>query len=399
MGSHVRLVVQALRARQSEIEEAIFARVREVTSDPAGDGDAEYVMGLRAAIATALDYCFMGIEHGGSWSGSVPAQAVAQAQRAARSGVSLDTVLRRYMVGQAVLMEFILEEADRIAADGEASMLRGISRALSSLLDDLVTAVARAYVGELQRAGRSREQRLLEQVRLMLAGERALGVEIGYELDAEHLGLIARGASAHGELRRVAQCLDRRLLAVACGEETVWGWLGGRRALDMPTLERVLSQSQAGDEISLALGEPARGFEGWRLTHRQAQEALLVALRRPRRFTRYGDVALLAAALRDDTLSRSLIGIYLSPLDDTRDGGSVLRQTLRAYLGAERNVSSAAMALGVARSTVESRLRTIEARLGRTPHSCPAELEVALHLDELSAPASTAAPAVGQACA
>jgi sugar diacid utilization regulator len=222
-------------------------------------------------------------------------------------------------------------------------------------------------------------------------------VDLGYQLDAEHLGVIARGAGAPRELRRIAQSLDRRLLVVPAGEGTVWAWLGGRRALELPMLERALSQSQAGAEVSLALGEPAAGFEGWRLTHRQAQEALLVALRRPQRCTRYSDVALLAAALRDDTLSRSLIGIYLSPLDNTRDGGPVLRETLRAYLVAERNVSSAAIALGIARSTVESRLRIIEARLGRTPHSCPAGLEVALQLDQLGTPAATGAATVGRA--
>ncbi|MCL2770562.1 MAG: helix-turn-helix domain-containing protein, partial [Solirubrobacterales bacterium] len=56
-----------------------------------------------------------------------------------------------------------------------------------------------------------------------------------------------------------------------------------------------------------------------------------------------------------------------------------------AYLAAERNISSAAAALGVARSTVEARLSTIERRLGRSLHPCPAELEVALALGELQA--------------
>jgi putative transposase len=92
---------------------------------------------------------------------------------------------------------------------------------------------------------------------------------------------------------------------------------------------------------------------------------------------------LLAAALNDDTLARSLIEIYLSPLEDARGGGPVLRETLRVYLAAERNVSSTAVALGVARSTVVNRLRTIEERLGRALHSCPAELEIALHLDSI----------------
>ena len=116
--------------------------------------------------------------------------------------------------------------------------------------------------------------------------------------------------------------------------------------------------------VVFAFGEPAQGLEGWRLTHSQAQAALVVALRRGGRedvrFTRYADVALLAAALKDQALAGALVEIYLSPLDDLDNRGPLLRRTLRAYLEAERNASSAAAALGVARRTVENRLSTIE---------------------------------------
>jgi hypothetical protein len=66
-------------------------------------------------------------------------------------------------------------------------------------------------------------------------------------------------------------------------------------------------------------------------------------------------------------------------------GGPVLRRTLHAYFAAERNASSAAAALGVARKTIASRLSTIETRLGYPLRTCPPELEVALRLDELTA--------------
>ena len=144
-----------------------------------------------------------------------------------------------------------------------------------------------------------------------------------------------------------------------------------------------------------ALGEPAKGLQGWRLTHRQAQAALAVALRRSESrpggmFTRYADVALLASALKDEALARALLDIYLTPLDDHRGSGPVLRETLRAYLAAECQASSAAVKLDVARSTVAKRLRTIEEKLGRTLHPCSAELEVALLLDELNVSAAPA---------
>jgi hypothetical protein len=43
-------------------------------------------------------------------------------------------------------------------------------------------------------------------------------------------------------------------------------------------------------------------------------------------------------------------------------------------MAAERGVSSTAAALGVVHKTVESRLRTVEEKIGRTLHPCPAEL-------------------------
>jgi len=189
--------------------------------------------------------------------------------------------------------------------------------------------------------------------------------------------------------------IERAVLAAITREEAGQGEEAGQ------------SRKQ-GQGVLLAIGEPARGLAGWRQTHRQAQAALVVALRRngiPRNgiphtqgvtFTRYADVALLATALKDEALAKALIDIYLAPLEDSRGSGPVLRQTLRAYLAAERSVSSAAVALGVVRKTVESRLRAIEEKLGRTLHPCPAELEVALLLDEISSePHSPEIPIVG----
>jgi hypothetical protein len=400
MADSVAVVVRRLRERRQEIEESIFTRVREAVRDPVGNSNEEYVAGLRAAVAAAVDYGLGGIE--GDANGTsvpVPAAAVAQAKRAARSGVSLDAVLQRYIVGHALLWDFVMEEADRAGPPGGA--LRAMSRAQSMLLERLTAAVAREYGKEHERVGRSREQRLAESVRALLAdehtaqpGEDPLGRELGYELQAEHLGVIARGSGALEALRELAGMLDRQLLSVAQGEATVWAWLGGQRTLRMTDLRRALGGSEGrrggrsarastGGGISLAVGEPAQGLGGWRATHRQAQAALLVALRRPATLTCYADVALLAAALKDEALARALTDIYVAPLGDTVNGSSALAATLRAYLAAERNASSAAARLKVARSTVEKRLRIVEERLGRPLHPCPAELEVALQLDAL----------------
>jgi DNA-binding PucR family transcriptional regulator len=127
------------------------------------------------------------------------------------------------------------------------------------------------------------------------------------------------------------------------------------------------------------------GIDGWRLTHRQAQAALLVAQRRPQMLTRYADVSLIAAVLSDRELERSLVAVHLAPLDGQKDS-VVSRETLRAYFAAGCNAATAAAALRVDRHTVERRLHAIETRLGRLLNTCRAELEVALRVEELGAP-------------
>jgi DNA-binding PucR family transcriptional regulator len=219
----------------------------------------------------------------------------------------------------------------------------------------------------------------VERVQRLLDGDLVESFELGYELRTQHIGMIALGAQAEAAVRRLAVALGRRSLIARRGERTLWVWLGGDGALDMAQVAAVLADLP---EASLAMGEPGTGLSGWRATHRQAQVALTVALQTPAQLTRYRDVALLAAALKDELLVRSLIETYLHPLDSAPNG-ALLRQTLRAYIQGDHQVSSAAATLQLDRRTIAYRLRTIEQRLKRPMHTCLAELGVALRLDEL----------------
>lgn len=230
-------------------------------------------------------------------------------------------------------------------------------------------------------SGDTGEQRRTERVRLLLQGEPLDASELAYELDAHHVGLAASGRNAGARLRSVLDRFDRRLLLVRPDDRIWWGWLGGRHRFCPDELQQLGRASPAG--IVLAFGEPAEGLSGWRLTHRQAAAALTVARRGTPATVHYADVALLAAALQDELLRASLRRLYLEPLDIRRDRGPTLRATLRAYLAAGRNVSSAAAALGTRRQTVAQRLREIEGRLDRPLDACLNELELALRLDEL----------------
>jgi hypothetical protein len=318
------------------------------------------------------------IEHGEGWSAPIPPAAAEQARRAARNGVSLDTVLRRYAAGERQLVEFIMDDVEGF----QSQTLRHLLRMHGLQVDRFMAAVADEYVDELERVARAPEQRLVECVERLLAGEPVDTSKLGYELEGRwHLGMVVMGEGATKAVKDLAEIINRQLLWVPRGEQTVWAWLGGRRRPMLADIERFLLGVGHAD-VSLAVGEPLKGLDGWCLTHRQAQEAVWVALRKPGQLTRYADDLLLVAALRDEVLARSLREIFL-PLDDLRDGGAVLCETLRAYFASGRNAATAAAALGVDRHTVQRRLRKIEERLGRLLQTCYAELEVALRLHEL----------------
>lgn len=371
-------LVARLRARSSEIEQATMTRVNSI-ADPTEVADPAYAQGLRAAVAAALDYGLAAIERGEEHAPPVPVGLRAQARVAARNGVSLDTVLRRYFAGYTLLGDFLMQEAE----DGGLTKgsLKGLLLTQAALFDRLLAAVTEEYKHEARSHATSVEQRRAKRVKKLLDGELLDTGALEYDFDAHHLGLIASGLEAAEVIQDLAKSLDRRLLLVLCGEETVWAWLGGRRRTDIVELERHVSAIWPSHAL-LAIGEPAKGLSGWRLTHHQAAAAMPIAHRNAG-FIRYADVALLAAVLRDDLLATSLRELFLTPLSDERDGGETLRRTLRAYFSAERNVSSAAALLGVSRQAVAKRLRVAEGKLGRSLGACALELEAALRLEEL----------------
>lgn len=374
-------VVARLRSRRTEIESAIIARIRKVESHAPANSDVQYDEGQRLAVVAGLEYALMGIEQGNEWAATIPSEAVAQAHRAARGGVGLGTVLRRYHAANAELVDCVTQEAESSGMLSFGAAFRGLQRTQASLLDRLILAINIEYLREAERIDRSPEQRRVERVRQLLAGDSVNSTELGYDLDAWHLGVIGTGLGVGQAVRGVALGLDSRLLCVACDEHGVWAWLGGRCRAVLADVGR-LSSTKWPAGVSLALGEPAEGLTGWRATHSQAQDAFLVSLHQPRTVTLYADIALLVPWLRDTARAHWLVTKYLSPLDDRGRPDPKLRATLRAYFEHGRNVSATGKALDVTRRTIRNRMNVIEQRLGPLL-ARHAELELALQLDEL----------------
>lgn len=368
-----------LRERLPELEAAVGARVYAI-SDPREVTDPAYLEGLNAALAAAVEYRLDVLEAGERQAPAVPAVLLAQARLEARDGVPLETVLRRYYAGSTLFGDFVVEEAER--AEVPSSALRRLLAEQATLGDRLLAAVSAEHAREAKNRPSSAAERRRESVKALLAGELVDTSDLGYDLDAHHLALLAKGEGVEELMRGLAGKLDRRLLAVKREEEPTWAcWLGGRNQLAAEEAVRALADASPSGTF-VAVGEPGEGLAGWRLSHFQAKAALPIAERMGRPVVRYGEVALLAAVTRDDLAEASLRQLYLAPLERARDGGKIARETLRAYFAADRNVSSTAAALGVDRATVRNRLRAVEDLLGRPLQGSMPDLEIALRLDE-----------------
>lgn len=245
-----------------------------------------------------------------------------------------------------------------------------------------MSAVATEYMHELEQMRRSPAMRIAERVDHLLADDGLASFDdLGYEPEAWHLGMIVKGAKADETLRVLASRLDRRGLCVPRQDGTVWAWLGGRRPVAFARVQTITAEIPA--DVSVAVGESRWGADGWRLTHREAQAALLVLLRRQEKMTRGRDTVLLAAVLRDKSAAESLREEYLRPLEELGSFEEKLCRTLQVYVATKFNAESTRVILDIDRSTVERHVRKAEELFDRQIHSCHAELKVALELREL----------------
>ena len=370
-----------MRARFVEIE-ANLATLVERNPDPREAAQplySDYLASLPANRTAILEYMVDYIEGGEGLAANVPATVFTAARLAARAGVPLDTLLRRYSAGNAFVVDILIEEAARVEVTG--ADLRRLMHRSATLFDHLVAAVTKEHANETRnRLGGGVEWRR-NHIRALLAGRMPSGeLDLGYDLSGHHLGLMASGGEAREVVRELAKKLDRRLLVEQLDGEAAWScWLGGRSRLGGAEAQRALGRINP-DPVTVTLGEPGEGVAGWRLSHRQAKAALPIAKRRGEAVLRYADIAVLASILRDDLGATSLRQLYIEPLEARRDGGKAALETLRAYFATERNISSTAAALGVDRRTVRNRLRAVESLFGRPLSDFATDLETALRL-------------------
>ena len=314
---------------------------------------------------------------------------------AVAAGAPLEVVTGVLRASLPVLWPVWLDAAARLGVDGAEARARleAGGRVLPAHFERCSEWAERAYLEEQERRRSGRAQRVLDAVGALLSGAAAPSLDLGYDLDREHLGVVASGASPEHALRSLADTLGRELLSVSPRTGLAWGWLGAQRAafaLDWRRLERFLPPPHT----ELAVGGPAAGRDGFRRAHSEALQARRVAVRRPepRSITVYGRVALEALAGADEQRARDFVSHALGDLAASDPRAETLRATLSAYFSAAQRSSSAAALLAVHEKTVANRLRAIEQHLGCSIAGRRAELETALRLFELLGPDEAARP-------
>ncbi len=366
-------LVGRLRARRPEIERVVAARIRRL-ADPLAGGDPGSAASLQGAIAAAIGHGVECLEKGAEEPVPIPSETARQARRAARANVSLGIVLRSYAAGNKALEEFVVAVSDGVAG-------QTLSRILGDQgprFDRLLESVAGEYEDELKRARRSPAQREADRIVHLVQNDGAVApVDIDYDFDTWHVGVILRGRGGRLVARSLAEALGHRLLCAERTPEVVWAWFGSRRPSAHAELRRCFESTPV--EVSVAAGEPRLGLGGWRLTHREAQVALEAMRRGPQGLVCGRNVILRVGVTRDETLVRSLVDAYLAPLE-AHPNAQKLLEALRAYFCVGGNAASAAALLGVTRHTVQRRIRAVEQALGQSFHSCYAELQVALQI-------------------
>jgi hypothetical protein len=374
---------ERLRSRLPELEEAITAKLRNTTRGPSVEGDVDLERGQRESVRACVSIILMAIESDSDWiEGSVPAPAVIQAQRVARLGLSLQAVLGRYTDGFSVFWDFLLREVEaaELSEVDRAALLRSLSRQMALTVGKVMPQVAAKHAETTTVESHTRRARIAGIVEALLSSAPVATDELDYDVDGTHLCVVGAGDRAEAALRRLAAMVGGPSLIVPRPDGMVWAWLQAEEVSD-ETLHRLSGSFTNG--IRLAIGAKASGRSGFRASHRQAQDAMQVALCQGNFVTRYADVLLLVPAVIDRERGNSLVSIYLDPLEEARERKPSMKETLRAYFETELNVSATAARLRVDRHTAATRLREIEQRLGSLIHLHHAELEIALRLDDL----------------
>ncbi|WP_301546773.1 CdaR family transcriptional regulator [Gordonia sp. X0973] len=306
-----------------------------------------------------------------------PSAAVEYARRLAQRGVSPNSLVRAYHVGQHDFLNEFFPIVDSMGYSRELTLevLRYSSDLVFAYIDWITIYVFDVYEQErnlwLGAAGNIRSALIHGLLQESGNDGAAFEAQTRYRLDQYHVAAViwsdaerpltpaSMETAATGLARAIGASRD--IVSTAVDRETLWAWipLGDHP----PRLESAVlgSTLKLPPSLRICLGLPAPGLSGFRRTHEQAIAAYEVVSmphgpRGP--VVGFGDrgiaVTSLLAANLDST--RAWVGEVLGSLADDTDNAAVLRETLRTFFATGESHLHTAEQLNLHRNTVKYRV-------------------------------------------
>ncbi|ORA37259.1 PucR family transcriptional regulator [Mycobacterium aquaticum] len=356
---------------------------------------------LRDTVETNVETFFAAVRHGISVQNvEPPAAALEYSRRLAQREVSANALTRAYRLGHRAALRFILDEVR--AADLDPALGLAVYELMESVsfdyIDQISLRVVEEYQHERDRWLESRNSVRASRVRDLLASGDEVDVDaaamaIRYPLRRIHLAAVAwcdesgdgdELSSMERYFNRFAESIgaQENPLFISVDRVTAWVWIPvpGEAADDVVNRLRVF-----GDGPFLGVGNPLPGVDGFRRSHRQAQDARTVAVAAGAalcRFTAAGDSGVAVAALLGGNVESAAQWVtdVLGPLAEPTENDERLRETLRAFLGSGSSYKAAAEDLHLHTNSVKYRVSRAVERRGRPITDDRLDVEVALLL-------------------
>ncbi|WP_320670015.1 PucR family transcriptional regulator [Patulibacter defluvii] len=313
--------------------------------------------------------------------------------------IPLAVLLRAYRVGQNFLWSSASRHLREVAPEDDVVLptLEALAGFLFEYVDVICDELVDAYHQERDRWVRTAAAVRAETARELIDGaaldEQVASSRLGYSLRNHHVGLVLSSEGALGsgsayrslekEATEAALALGcREPLLVPAGASVLWAWCGTIQPPTPDALSR-LERFQPREGVRIAIGRPAFGIEGFRVTHSEAQHAARLWTQTSGatgRTISYRSVELVSLLASDADRARRFVTGELGPLAAREDGAARLRETLLSFLAHGGSHLLAAEALHLHKNTVYTRVRRAEQILGTQIAHRRVELQTALML-------------------
>ena len=409
MSDELRLKAQARITAVATVMDGEMGRLTDVLHKGLAEGiedlkgDAPILELLRASIASNLETLADIMRYDIAVDEvSSPSAAEEYARRLAQRGISSIALVRAYRLGQQLVLAWSFEEIARQEKDPQVAYAAAqvFTDLTFAYVDSISEQVVREYEAEREKWLANRNTVRAAVLKELVAGDTVdvatAESALSYRLRQRHLGVLlwsSESATSTGALRQLERLLLQLGKAVgATGQplfyptdrSTAWGWIPLGRSQDELTIESlqgVLDRADVG--LHAAVGTPAAGAPGFRITHLEATRAQQVALAAQSsalRLTAFTDPEVRAAAMLASDLdgARRLVAKALGALAADTEGALRLRDTLMVFLAEKGSYTATAERIHLHKNTVKYRVdKAIEAR-GRPLDDERLELELAL---------------------